>query len=477
MDEQKIIHPNPAKVRIVSSAGQPTQDLEPKLEEQERKIQTLQKFLEFNIGFDMVIGAVLLFVVIFLVAWRFDLIGYFQKDGSQSTSQGLPTITTPVIASEDQTPPYVFINEQGINVEETFEAPANDLKLTVSGQLKKEVLGFLPYWVIDKSSEIDISLLTSVSYFGLEVDGSGNIIKTDASGKAIDPWYHFSSNPKFDEFIKRAKRNKTKIYVTLKCFNQANIIKLVTDSKSSTNFINNALYLMNSKSLDGINVDFEYIGTPDQKVIDGFSVLITNLNRELKREYPSAKLTVDTFIDAASATRIHDIPVLSQNSDGIVIMGYDFHTPNSSSAGPVAPIEGAGLSIKGLMASYLEKSPPEKLILAVPYYGYDWPVVSARNSQVAGSRADVRIYPYAVIAESSRNSQINWDSDSMTPWYMYTDSQSLQARMVHFENPRSLGIKYDFINQKDLAGVGIWALGYDGKRTDLWQLIADKFAN
>ncbi|MBI2040406.1 hypothetical protein HYT18_05035 [Candidatus Microgenomates bacterium] len=476
MEDQKIIYPKPAKVRIVSNPI-PQQDLEPRIEEQEKKLKFLQRFLEFNIGLNMVIGAALLFVIIFLIAWRFDLIGYFQKGRESQNTQSLPAITAPVIAQEDSEPPYVFINEQGLNVEEAFQAPPDNLRLTISGQLKKEVLGFLPYWVIEKSDEIDISLLTSVSYFGLEVDGDGNIIKTDASGKQIDPWFHFISNPAFDKFVKRAKRNKTKVYVTMKAFNQANIVKLVTNPQSSTNFVNNALYLMNSKSLDGINVDFEYIGTPDQKVIDGFSVLITNLNRELKREYPNAVLTVDTFVDAASATRIHDIPILSQNSDAIVIMGYDFHTPNSSSAGPVAPIEGAGLSIRGLIASYLEKAPAEKLILGVPYYGYDWPVVSNRNSQVAGSRADVRIYPYAVIAENSKKVQINWDQDSQTPSYIYTDPQTNQARMVHFENPRSLGIKYDFINQKELGGVGIWALGYDGKRVDLWQLIADKFAN
>src|SRR4029077_9390615 len=35
--------------------------------------------------------------------------------------------------------------------------------------------------------------------------------------------------------------------------------------------------------------------------------------------------------------------------------------------------------------------------------------------------------------------------------------------------------KYDLVNRYALRGAGIWALGYDGTRTDLYQAIADKF--
>lgn len=455
----------------------PQPNLESKLEEQEKRLKFLEKFLEFEVGLSMVIVAAVIFVIILLFAWRFDLIGYFQKDKTtpQEISQG--SLTSTVLAQEDQAVPPIFINEQGIDIGEAFKSPAEGLKLTVGGPLKKEVFGFLPYWVMEKSDQININYLTEVSYFGLEIDANGNIIKTDASGKFIEPWSHFASDKKFDDFLKRAKQKRIKVYVTMKVFNQANMISLLTNPKASENFVNNALYLMNTKALDGINVDFEYIGTPDQKVIDGFSLLIIDLNKQLKRVYPNAKLTVDTFVDAASAKRIHDIPILAQNSDALVIMGYDFHTPNSSVAGPVAPVEGAGISIKGLMSSYLDKAPAEKLILAVPYYGYDWPVVSkAKSSEVLGSRSDVKVYPYAVIADQSKRSQINWDDEAQTPWYLYLDPQTKQTRVVYFENPRSLGVKYDLINQKGIAGVGIWALGYDGLRTELAQLIVDKFA-
>ncbi|MCL4415334.1 MAG: glycosyl hydrolase family 18 protein, partial [Actinobacteria bacterium] len=115
--------------------------------------------------------------------------------------------------------------------------------------------------------------------------------------------------------------------------------------------------------------------------------------------------------------------------------------------------------------NYLEKIPAEKIILAVPYYGYDWP----KNSSAS-------ILSYSEIANSSKNSKISWDETTQTPFYNYSDDNDVE-HVVHFDNVRSLGIKYDFVNKKDLKGIGIWALGYDGQNQELKKLIVDKFSN
>lgn len=452
-----------------------------KKDEQEKKINFLKKIIEIEIGINMVVGAVLVFLVILMISWKVNLKSAptdqttlpqnFQSqvqiiEPSEATDQR-------VITAKEMAP--IFIHEQVVNIERALTAPPDGIILTVHGSLKKEVLGFLPYWALDYLDDISLKVLSAVSFFGLEVDGEGNIIKTDLEGQTVSPWAYLN-DPKFDQFLDKAKKERLKVYVTLKCFNQDNIVKIATSPEAQKNFIEQALFLMNSKSLDGINLDFEYIGTPTDNVRNGFSLLVINLNKELKRQYPSAQLTIDTFIDAASNTRVHDVAILAQNSDALVIMGYDFSTPNSSLAGPVAPMEG-GYSVFNFMSSYLEKAPPDKLVLAVPYYGYDWPVISASfNASVSGSRADVRIRPYAEIADATENTQINWDETTQTPWFSYVDSETNLTRVAHFENTRSLGIKYDFINDKNLKGVGIWALGFDGKRNDLAQLLSDKFA-
>ena len=149
-------------------------------------------------------------------------------------------------------------------------------------------------------------------------------------------------------------------------------------------------------------------------------------------------------------------------------MGYDMHTPLGD-PGPVAAMGGDTNVIK-YVQGYLKQTNPSKLILAVPYYGYDWP-------QVASPSADmVKILPYAQVADESQGLQLSWDDTSETPYFTYTDDLG-QPRIVHFDKVRSLGIKYDFINSENLRGVGIWALGYDGQSQDLEQLLIDKFIN
>ena len=188
----------------------------------------------------------------------------------------------------------------------------------------------------------------------------------------------------------------------------------------------------------------------------------------MKRQIPDSVLTIDTYLVSGSEQDIFDIPAIAKNSDAFVIMGYDMHTP-SGEAGPVAAM-GGDTNVVTYVDNYLKQVDSSKLILAVPYYGYDWP-----ETQATPSADMVKILPYAEIVDQSQNLQLSWDDVSKTPFFTYSDSSG--QRIVHYDNVRSLGIKYDFINNENLRGVGIWALGYDGQNQDLEQLLIDKFIN
>jgi hypothetical protein len=106
------------------------------------------------------------------------------------------------------------------------------------------------------------------------------------------------NDPNVDLLIKRAKRKRIRIELTMKVFNNTNIEKLVTSDDSQKVFISNVLHLLDLKALSGVNLDFEYVGNPAQKVTDGFTRLVTNLKNEMKRQIPGSSLTVDTYINA-----------------------------------------------------------------------------------------------------------------------------------------------------------------------------------
>ena len=60
-------------------------------------------------------------------------------------------------------------------------------------------------------------------------------------------------------------------------------------------------------------------------------------------------------------------------------------------------------------------------------------------------------------------------------FYSWFDKDHKVWRQAYYEDVRSLGLKYDFIKEKNLRGVGIWALGYDGSYPELWDLLEEKF--
>lgn len=362
----------------------------------------------------------------------------------------------------------VFANMEPIDPAKAFSYPKSNIPLVITAKPKKEVLGFFPYWMLPKAQDINLGILTSVSLFGLEVDGKGNIVTTSSTSEADGGWQMWK-DLRLDKFISKARSNGLKIYLTLKAFNSNNINSLVNSDAAQKEFISTALYLVSSKNLNGINIDFEYSGTPTTETSKGFTRLITNLSAELKRQFPKALLTIDTYVISGSVPGLFELELLSKHVDAFVIMGYDFHTATGA-PGPISPV-GGDINIIGLVQGYLEKVPAQKIILAVPYYGYDWPV-SVESSDSLGKAA---ILPYSEIAQASIKHNLLWDDVSQTPWYTYTANKI--KREVHFDSVRSLGIKYDYVNSKNLKGVGIWALGYDGLNSDLQRLILDKFSN
>ncbi|MCL4377967.1 MAG: glycosyl hydrolase family 18 protein, partial [Actinobacteria bacterium] len=360
-----------------------------------------------------------------------------------------------------------------VTVDKKYFNLPDKFQLTLNGPVKKEVFGYLPYWMIDNLNDIDTRLITSISYFGLDVDGEGNITDKTQSD-SYNPYNIWQNDKNLDNFFKKMKVNKTKIFLTFKSFNNDNISKLLLSQEASQRFLNNILYQVDSHNLDGVNIDFEYTGVPSENIRNKFSVLISTLNDYLKNRNSKTLLNISVYATAATITQLWDIPYLAYHSDSIIVMGYDFFTPQSGSAGPIAPISGYSNSISGIVNNFLDSMPSEKIILAVPYYGYDWTTINQSENAEVKPNTEVKTLSYAESNDITKNIKTNWDEESQTPWYSFVDASGA-SHVVHFENLRSIGVKYDIVNNKNLAGAAIWALGLDGNDTRLTQLLIDKF--
>ncbi len=354
------------------------------------------------------------------------------------------------------------------------------------GLLNREVFGFLPYWRLDQASNLRYDLLTTLAYFGVDADENGNIIKVKDS--ETEPGWRGWNSATMNQVREKAKENRVAVALTIKAMTNENIEGILGNSTARTNFLSQAVSELKAKGVEGLNIDFEYVGNPPSWVRDSFTDFVVEASNTLRREIPNSQLSVDVYAEGARKVKLYDVPAIAPYVDKIFIMAYDYHRPGSEQAGPVAPLYGFKegkyyFDVSTAVEDYLKVVPAEKIILGIAYYGWDWPVENGktpRSAKRAGpwdGYPEMKTYALTQIDEDNKEERREWDETAKSPWYWWVDRKLNTFRQVWYEDVRSLGEKYDLINRKNLAGVGIWALGYDRERPELWNLLKEKFAN
>jgi hypothetical protein len=117
--------------------------------------------------------------------------------------------------------------------------------------------------------------------------------------------------------------------------------------------------------------------------------------------------------------------------------------------------------------------PSQKLMLAVPWYGYNWPVVSSDRKAAATGAATAVTFPVAETL-SLTHGKI-FDLSTKVPWISFKDVPGIY-RQVWYDDLVSYNIKYDLVNTRNLAGIGIWALSYENGKAEIWNGIRSAFS-
>ena len=321
--------------------------------------------------------------------------------------------------------------------------------------LTHEIIGYLPYWEYDEYPDLNYNLLTQINFFSAELSDYGDIIND-----------HNWENLYFIEFA-QSQGVKVKLCATL--FGQESLTTLLGNYFYRQNAINNLLDLVINAGADGIDIDFELLPASQR---GNLVLFMQELSFAFHNEMEDPIITMATpAIDWSNAW---DYESLAEITDGLFIMGYNYFYSGSSNAGPVAPLGGYFYDIEYTVNDYLDKTnnQTDKLILGLPYYGYDWPVVNDMiNSETLGYGTP-RTY-----AEAKNLSQLHgnfWNELSTSAWFTYSNSQ---WRQTWYDDSLSLSLKYQFAKEKNLKGIGIWALGYDDNYNELWVVLDNHFTN
>lgn len=340
-----------------------------------------------------------------------------------------------------------------------------DQELNNIESLSNIVYGFHPYWISDlTASNYYYSLLTHIAYFGAEVDTS---VSTTGNFSTTRNWAT-------TQVVNYAKSFGVKVHLTVIMFD--NHSRVLSNSSYRTNLINNIITQINLRQADGCNIDFEGI---DASQAANFQTFIYDLGTALKAINKELAICLPA-VDWSNVFPTSFFNAVNTVVDYYFLMAYDYYWSGSSTAGPVSPVT-TGTStyhVTRSIRTYLSRNASyERLVCGVPYYGYDWPVNSSNRMATTTGVGVSRLYTITKAVTDTISSTNYFPSDFQfnVPWYRYTSSGNW--RQTWFDDSLSLSKKYDSIKTIGIAGAGIWALGYDGTRTELWSLLKNKFAS
>ncbi|HSW48016.1 MAG TPA: glycosyl hydrolase family 18 protein [Candidatus Saccharimonadales bacterium] len=353
-------------------------------------------------------------------------------------------------------------------------------------KMQKESIGFLPYWRIDDSKYTRLDLITEVNYFGLFVNKEGEFVKV-INGET-NPGKREWESQTIKDLITKTHINGAKFTLSIICQDNNDIESILDKQEAQRKLIINIINEVKSRNLDGINVDFEYLGTPDDKYRQEFTEFSKKLKSALKDQNSEIKLEISVQPQATRKSDIIDFRALTPVYDNFIGMSYDYYNSASEIAGPIAPMTGFKenkyfFDVTSMYEGLEKLLPKEKILMGVPHYGWDWAVEDGKTIQSPTfsqnspeGYAAVISYARAKEFKNFKKNQCFFDSYAMEPWCWYTDSKTKADHQVWFENTKSIGIKYDFVNKQDLGGIAIWVLGYDTTYPDLWDMMKDKFS-
>lgn len=353
--------------------------------------------------------------------------------------------------------------------------------------LRREVLGFLPYWKLDATTRASLryDLLSTIAYFSIGVEADGSLLRGSAATPSTG-WAGWTSAA-MTQVMNAAHAQGVKVVPTITLMSSngdyTKLTTLLNDPNHRARLIAEVVAVIAGRNADGVNVDFEPVPTSLRAQFTGF---IHELKAGLVNAGVPSYLTVDTMAGAAAWATGYDVVGLAApgGADALMVMAYDFSWSGSARAGGVAPIDSDYIyASSDAMRDHLARVPASKLIWGIPYYGRAWNTdTDVLNSPVRSPSQSVAFSYYFVDADGPQGGAFlaarhgrRWDPKGLVPWFAFWDGNSNGARQGYYEDPESLRIKYDIVLRNRIGGIGIWALGMDTGSPDLWNVIRERF--
>jgi len=235
-------------------------------------------------------------------------------------------------------------------------------------------------------------------------------------------------------------------------------------------YIQQAIQMVKENYLDGITFDYESPIDWNAPERGYYTQLVTETTTAFHNAIPGSQISVCVAWSPDDIDgRAYDYPGLALGSDLLYIMAYDTRSQiyDQCIASANTPL---GIAQRGIQR-YLELGiAKEKLILGIPWYGYEYPCLPPMQktdtycpirsvpfrgincSDAAGH--EVSFYSIMKLVDSGASIDgVHWDYSTQSPFFNFIPAGQTIYQMW-FDNATSLGLKYSIANDFGIRGVG-----------------------
>lgn len=219
------------------------------------------------------------------------------------------------------------------------------------------------------------------------------------------------------------------------------VTRIVSSKAKRTVFIRQLISLLKQYRFDGVSIDFEdlYSLHDNEQLVDFHRQLYDSMHAN----HMLATQCVPPFNEDYKISELHKF------NDYIFVMAYDQHH-EFTKPGPISD----GKWVEQVLDAFTDKIQPEKFVLCLAGYGYDW---------MKDGTGEPVTYQEALTTAKESEGTIDFDNNGYNCTFKYEDEDNRQHEVWFTDAATNYNVMRTAANY-GLAGVALWRLGSEDAR-------------
>lgn len=299
-------------------------------------------------------------------------------------------------------------------------------------------------------------------------DGVLNLLNATKGVNVVAPtWFTVSGNKgevtslASDTYVSRAKSLGVEVWAVCNDFGKdSKIGKVLGQTTHRQKLEKNLIAEAIKFSLDGINIDFEFVKKENG---EDFIQFIRELGIMCRNN--GIVLSIDNY-PPTEYSEYYNRAEQGAVADYVITMAYDEYYAGSQEAGPVSSLK----YVQDATTNTLAQVPAEQTIIAMPFYSRLWKETTADGKTSVSSEA--YSMSYAREALTGAGVEPAWDEATGMNYGEYKKDGAVYKMWL--EDEQSLEEKLKAATSGNVAGVAFWKLGLE--KSSVWDMII-KYTN